>query len=187
MNRGAEVQASPRLGGSPHPSAATRSFESLTMPLLDSPITEATALDLPRIFEVWESSVRATHAFLTEADIATLVPLVKEGLAHFTPIHVLREPSGAVYAFLGVADQKVEMLFVHAAHRERGAGRRLLQFAIHALGATQVDVNEQNPQAVGFYEHFGFRTFDRSQLDASGSPFPILHMKLGARASSPSE
>lgn len=156
------------------------------MSQMDAPITESKALDLPRIFEVWESSVRATHAFLTEADIATLVPLVREGLAHFTPIHVLREPSGAVYAFLGVADQKVEMLFVHAAHRQRGAGRHLLQFAIRTLGATLVDVNEQNPQAVGFYEHLGFRTFGRSQLDASGNPFPILHMKLDARASAPS-
>lgn len=157
------------------------------MTLLGSAITESTALDLPRIFEVWESSVRATHAFLTEADIATLIPLVKEGLAHFTPIHVLRDASGEVGAFLGVADQKVEMLFVHAAHRERGAGRRLLQFAIHSLGATLVDVNEQNPGAVGFYEHLGFCTFGRSELDASGNPFPILHMKLGARAPAPSE
>ncbi len=34
------------------------------------------ARDLPRLFEVWESSVRGTHSFLSEDDIQ-LSPLVK--------------------------------------------------------------------------------------------------------------
>lgn len=41
-----------------------------------------------------------------------------------------------------------------------------------------MDVNEQNPQAVGFYKHMGFDTFKRSEFDEQGNPFPILHMKL---------
>jgi putative acetyltransferase len=39
-------------------------------------------------------------------------------------------------------------------------------------------VNEQNPQAVGFYEHIGFLITGRSTLDGQGKPFPLLHMKL---------
>ncbi|ENH9207696.1 GNAT family N-acetyltransferase, partial [Vibrio vulnificus] len=46
------------------------------------------------------------------------------------------------------------------------------------LGVTKVDVNEQNPQAVGFYEHMGFKVVSRSPLDDMGKPFPILHMTL---------
>lgn len=42
--------------------------------------------------------------------------------------------------------------------------------------ATSVDVNEQNPQAIGFYEHHGFRTVSRTTHDPSGKPYPILHM-----------
>ena len=70
------------------------------------------------------------------------------------------------------------MLFVDPACHGQGVGKRLMRHAIDTLGATQVDVNEQNPQAVGFYQHLGFVVTDRSRLDGDGRPFPILHMKL---------
>ncbi|MFU6774762.1 GNAT family N-acetyltransferase, partial [Pseudomonas aeruginosa] len=41
-----------------------------------------------------------------------------------------------------------------------------------------VDVNEQNPQACGFYRHYGFRQTGRSATDSAGRPFPLLHMSL---------
>lgn len=141
-------------------------------------VTRAEEFDLHRVFEVWESSVRATHTFLTEADIQSLIPLVKEILAQFSPIYCLRDGEGAVFAFLGVENSKIEMLFVHPDHRGAGAGKTLVEYAIQALGANQVDVNEQNEQAVGFYEHLGFRRIGRSPLDASGNPFPLLHLEL---------
>lgn len=141
-------------------------------------VTRVVEADLPRVFEVWESSVRATHVFLTEADIQFLIPLVREGLAHFSPMYCLRNEAGNVIAFLGVAGSKIEMLFVHPNHRGIGAGKTLTMFAIQVLGANLVDVNEQNDQAVGFYQHLGFRQFSRSALDSSGKPFPILHMEL---------
>ena len=36
---------------------------------------------------------------------------------------------------------------------------------------------EQNPQAVGFYEHLGFRVCRRSERDEQGNPYPILWME----------
>lgn len=45
------------------------------------------------------------------------------------------------------------------------------------LPAIAVDVNEQNPSAVRFYERMGFRTFRRDSTDDQGNPFPILRMK----------
>jgi len=41
-----------------------------------------------------------------------------------------------------------------------------------------VDVNEQNPQAEGFYKHIGFEVFEHNKFDEQGNPFPILKMKL---------
>ena len=41
-----------------------------------------------------------------------------------------------------------------------------------------LDVNEQNPQAVGFYEHEGFVVAGRSPVADAGRPFPLLHMRL---------
>jgi putative acetyltransferase len=131
-----------------------------------------------RLFEVWESSVRATHSFLTEADIQLLIPLVKTELAHSNPIYCLRNDDGKLFAFVGVSESKIEMLFVHAGNRGSGAGRLLSEFAIQVLHANGVDVNEQNVQAIGFYRHLGFRQIGRSPLDPSGNPFPILHLAL---------
>lgn len=142
------------------------------------PIDKVLAADLPRLFEVWEAAVRATHDFLSEAAIATLVPLVRDLLSTFAPLYCLRDSAGAPYAFIGVAHGKIEMLFVHPDHRGSGAGRALTGFAIGTLGATQVDVNEQNGQAVGFYARMGFRQAGRSARDPLGHPYPILHLEL---------
>ncbi|HEX4328777.1 MAG TPA: GNAT family N-acetyltransferase [Burkholderiales bacterium] len=155
------------------------------MPAAFSSITQAHPHDLPRLFEVWESSARATHAFLTAAEIDSLIPLVKAELANFSPIHCLRDDDGQVIAMLGVAASSIEMLFVHASHRSQGAGRTLVDFAVRELRADRVDVNEQNGAAIGFYQHMGFRQAGRSPLDSAGRPFPILHMALPKPAAGP--
>ncbi|EAQ80928.1 acetyltransferase, GNAT family protein [Blastopirellula marina DSM 3645] len=53
----------------------------------------------------------------------------------------------------------------------------MIEFAQKQKGPLAVDVNEQNPQACRFYEAQGFVTYDRSELDSSGRPFPLLHMR----------
>ncbi|TWF42353.1 acetyltransferase (GNAT) family protein [Chitinophaga polysaccharea] len=80
--------------------------------------------------------------------------------------------------FIGVAENKIEMLFVHPDAHGKGIGKALLNYAIAQQGATAVDVNEQNPQAVAFYLHMGFRVTARSATDGMGKPFPLLHMAL---------
>ena len=79
---------------------------------------------------------------------------------------------------MGVHGAKIEMLFVLEQARGQGIGKLLLQYAIDNLNVNLVDVNEQNPLAVGFYEHMGFHVISRSHVDDMGKPFPILHMKL---------
>ena len=143
-----------------------------------SKITQTDIQDLPRLFEVWESSVRASHSFLTENDIQSLIPLVKTELAHFNPIYCIRDKDKSPFAILGVEGSKIEMLFIHADFQGKGAGRLLTEYAIQVLHADSVDVNEQNDLAIGFYQHLGFRQIGRSPLDPSGNPFPILHMAL---------
>lgn len=39
-------------------------------------------------------------------------------------------------------------------------------------------MNEQNPQARGFYEHMGFRVYKRTDHDEQGNPYPLLYMEL---------
>lgn len=134
--------------------------------------------EFPQIVKVWEASVCATHHFLTEADIQFFKPLVQDALSHGVELACVRDQEGQVAGFIGVAEDKVEMLFIHPAWRGQGTGRRLLEYALRELGATKVDVNEQNKQAVGFYLQMGFEVEGRSELDGLGKPFPLLHMRL---------
>jgi putative acetyltransferase len=136
------------------------------------------AADFPRAVDVWEASVRATHHFLAEADIQFFTPLVREELPHVAQLACMRNSEGQVAGFIGVEQNKVEMLFVHPSWRGQGIGRQLMTYAITTLGASLVDVNEQNTQALGFYMRMGFEVIARSALDSTGKPFPLLHLRV---------
>lgn len=146
--------------------------------LLQEGIDYAEAADMLQIVAVWEASVRATHHFVSEADIKVFKPLVEDGVRHIAHLACVRAAGGEVVGFIGVAGRKIEMLFIHPAWRGMGIGRRLLLCAVKSLGANMVDVNEQNEQAVGFYDHMGFTVKGRSEFDSTGKPYPILHMQL---------
>jgi len=130
------------------------------------------------IVEIWEASVRATHAFLPEEDILYFRPLILEKYLDAVDLRGARDDDGRIAGFLGVADDKLEMLFLAPERRGQGLGRLLLEVAVREMGVTKVDVNEQNPGAVGFYAHCGFRVVSRDPLDGLGKPYPILHMEL---------
>ena len=139
-------------------------------------IRERTPELLERLLAVWESSVRATHLFLTEDEILRIrdyVPQALNGVAHL----VAAEEGGCPVAFMGVENGCLEMLFVEAGYRGRGCGKALLQCGMERYGVDSLTVNEQNPQAVGFYTHMGFETVRRSETDEQGGPYPILYMK----------
>ena len=141
--------------------------------------------EFPRVVEVWEASVRATHHFVREEDILSFIPLVRDGLPKTPALVCVRAADGRVAGFMGVAGDNVNMLFIHPDARGQGAGRRLLSHAVTVLGATTLDVNEQNGQALGFYLHMGFEVVGRSELDSTGRPYPILHMRLARPAEGP--
>lgn len=141
-------------------------------------ITVVTPADYAHTLEVWESSVRATHDFLSEADILSLKPLVYDHCLKRMTLYCIRDKADAVIGFLGVDVPKIEALFIDPVWRGKGVGRALLEYAIKDLGAELVDVNEQNGQALGFYQHLGFEVVHRSELDGFGKPFPLLHLKL---------
>ena len=133
--------------------------------------------DIDQTVEMWEASVRATHHFVAASDIEIFRPIVREVLPTL-PVFCVRDEAGKVVGFIGVRDDDVEMLFIDPAWRGQGVGRRLMEYAIHECGATTVDVNEQNDQALGFYLKMGFEVVGRSELDGMGKPYPLLHMRL---------
>lgn len=130
------------------------------------------------LLNLWESSVRHTHLFLSEQNIAALRPLVLQALQEISHLLTCNGDHKQPLGFIGIHEHKIEMLFVSPCAMGQGIGKKLVAQAVQALDVHYVDVNEQNPQALGFYEHMGFQVFDRSPRDEQGNPFPILHMKL---------
>lgn len=134
--------------------------------------------DYQEVVDVWELSVRATHHFLKEEDIAYFKPLILNTYLDAVDLRCIKNADGKIIGFSGVAEDNLEMLFIHPDQRGKGIGKQLLAYAIKEQGVTKVDVNEDNQQALGFYERFGFKTYGRSALDGLGKPYPILHLKL---------
>ena len=130
-----------------------------------------------KLVTTWEASVRATHAFLGEEEIAFFRPLVRQAVKEVGPVCYCAGEDDSVAGFMAVVDEKIEMLFIHPAYRGRGMGRQCVTYAVESLKARLVDVNEQNPLAVGFYQHMGFVVVGYSALDSMGKPFPLLHME----------
>lgn len=141
-------------------------------------ISPVSAADYDRVLVVWEAAVRATHDFLSEDEIESLKPLVRQSCFQGMPLFCLRDPAGEVVAFSGIDTPKLEALFVHPDWCGTGLGRQLVEHAIQKQGVCLVDVNEQNEQALGFYLHLGFEVAHRSDVDGFGKPYPLLHLKL---------
>lgn len=114
---------------------------------------------------------------MSEADIEVFRPLVRAGLTQIAQLACVRDGDDQAAGFVAVNHGRVDALFIHPAVRRQGAGKRLLDHAVTAFGATSLDVNEQNVQAVGFYLHMGFEVVGRSELDDTGKPYPLLHMR----------
>ncbi len=130
------------------------------------------------VLNIWEASVRATHHFLKEEDIQYFKPLILNTYLDAVELKCVRNEENKIIGFLGVADQNLEMLFIHPNYRGKQIGKTLLNFSIKKMNVKKVDVNEQNDQAVGFYKKYGFEITSRSELDPSGKPYPTLHMEL---------
>ncbi|MGY3943415.1 GNAT family N-acetyltransferase [Aeromonas tecta] len=144
-------------------------------------IEAARKCDHQALITLWEDSVRASHHFLQEADIAALRPLILDHYFDAVTLNCARGENGEIVGFIGVLDGNIEMLFVAPEAMGQGVGRQLVAHAISELGARRVDVNEQNEQALAFYRRMGFVVVGRSPLDGEGRPYPLLHMALAPR------
>jgi len=132
---------------------------------------------------LWERSVRATHTFLGDEDVAFYRPLVAQYLGASPEIWVLVDDRQTPLGFLGLGDASIDALFLEPDHRGRGWGRRFVEHAQQLRpGALTVDVNEQNDSACAFYRALGFVVVGRSAIDETGRHFPLLHLRRPALA-----
>ena len=130
---------------------------------------------LDELLDIWEQSVRATHMFLSDAEVKAIRAYVPQALRSVE--HLIAAEAEKPIGFMGVQNGRLEMLFLAPEERGKGIGKRLLQYGIRNYGIVELTVNEQNPQAVGFYEHMGFELYKRTAVDEEGDPYPLLYMK----------
>ena len=141
-------------------------------------ITNRTPDLINQLLEVWESSIRATHLFLSDSEIQNIKEYVPQALGGIAHLIIAEDEAGRAVAFMGIEDGTLEMLFISPEERRKGLGKRLLQYGGENYDVKRLAVNEQNPQAKGFYECMGFRVYKRTELDEQGNPYPLLYMEL---------
>ena len=130
------------------------------------------------LLDIWENSVKATHKFLSDSEIEKIKPYVPKAIKHVQNLVVAENENNTPVAFMGIENQKIEMLFIAPEDRGKGIGKSLIQYAVNDFSANEVTVNEQNTQAVGFYKHMGFETYKRTKFDEQGNAYPLLYMNL---------
>ena len=131
-----------------------------------------------KLLKIWEDSIKSTHLFLSNEEIENIKKYVPQALNKVQHLVIIKDEFNMPIAFMGIENQKLEMLFIKNSEREKGLGKQLINYGIENYNINELAVNEQNPQAKGFYEHMGFKTYKRTELDEQGNPYPILYMKL---------
>jgi putative acetyltransferase len=140
-------------------------------------IRQATVADRERVLDIWRRAVDATHDFLSledrriiETEVAAFLPQA--------PLWLAVDRSDYPLGFMLLEGDHVEALFIDPLHCGSGIGRALIEHALTFHSSISTDVNEQNTQAIGFYEHLGFERIGRSQTDRQGRPYPLIHMRM---------
>ena len=139
-------------------------------------IVKCNKADYTTLSAIWERSVRATHDFLNEDTITEIKAALEPSYFPNVELYAVSH-NGSLAGFIGLRDDMIEMLFIDSRSRGQGYGSSLIEFAIDH-GATKVDVNEQNPRALAFYQAKGFKIIGRDSSDETGRPYPILHLSL---------
>lgn len=139
-------------------------------------IRPSTPADGARVVEIWNRAVDATHDFLTPSDRAAIGAEVA-GFLPVAPLVLAVDADDRAVGFMLVDGSHMEALFIDPDSRGQGVGRALVAHALSSQPGLTTDVNEQNAQAVGFYERMGFVATGRSDLDGQGRPYPLIHLR----------
>ena len=95
-------------------------------------IEPARPADRPRLVEVWEAAVRATHHFLPEEDLQFYKRMLREQYFDLVRLTCLRDGDGTVQGFSGTAEDRLEMLFVHPDCHGQGFGKARYRVVLDA-------------------------------------------------------
>lgn len=118
----------------------------------------------------------ATHHFLTPSDRAAIEEEVQSFLPS-APLWLAVDNNNRAVGFMLLDGSHMEALFIDPAYHGEGVGRQLVEHGLGLSPAMTTDVNEQNPQALGFYQRLGFQASGRSERDGQGRAYPLIHLR----------
>ena len=147
-------------------------------------IRESRPEDGERVVEIWRNAVDATHDFLSPEDRLAIDEMVC-GFLPQAALLLAVDASDYPLAFMLIDSGHMQALFVDPACRGTGIGAALVRHGLGFHSRMTTDVNEQNAQAIGFYEKLEFKRTGRSPFDDQGRPYPLIHLEYQAALSAP--
>lgn len=139
-------------------------------------ISKRTEKIIFELLNIWENSVLTTHIFLTKSEIDKIKEYVPSAINNVEHLIIVKN-DGKINGFIGINNQKIEMLFIDSNERNKGLGKSLIEYSIKNYNVKEVTVNVDNKDALGFYEHLGFTIYKRAEHDEEGNNYPLYYME----------
>jgi len=107
-------------------------------------VKDRTAPLIKQLLKVWESSVKATHLFLSMNEIEDIKKYVPQALKEIPCLIIAKNKNEIPVGFMGIIEKHLEMLFISNEERGKGLGKELLKYGIEKYSVNDLAVNEQN-------------------------------------------
>ncbi len=86
-------------------------------------VKERTKDLIDKLLEVWEDSVKHTHLFLSSDEIKDIKKYVPQALNGIQDLIIMMDDNNNPVAFMGIENNKLEMLFIKNSKRKKGLGK----------------------------------------------------------------
>ena len=148
----------------------------------DGPIIRRPYNDAERrsLIVIWKRAVLASYDFLSLPDITAMETSVRDTYLPNAVLRIAVDETDAPLAFIGMRDNHIEMLFVDPTAQRDGIGTALVEDAVERHGEVTAEVNEQNALGRDWLVRRGFTATGRSDTDADGRPYPLVHLQRPA-------
>ena len=120
--------------------------------------------DIDKIMEIWLNSNIEAHNFIDKSYWKKNFEMVKNALPQ-AEIYIYEENNN-IMGFVGLVENYIAGIFVEKNFREKGTGKKLLDYAKSIKNNLTLNVYEKNIDAVKFYKREGF-TVEKFGIDKS--------------------
>lgn len=110
--------------------------------------------DTEQVMKIWLSGNMEAHSFVPEKYWQSHFKEVQEALQQ-ADVWVY-DIDGNVHGFIGLINEYIAGIFVDKNYRSKGIGTQLVNFVKEKYDTLSLNVYQENPRAVAFYQSEGF-------------------------------